>query len=96
MMAEGNRNGAAKKNHDRRADGVNRATSDVLIAQLQISRDTTQLLGITQDKSYPPEIWLEAAKAALPFCHQPKDEISMPPETPLRRPLRGLFDERAT
>jgi hypothetical protein len=47
-----------------------------LIAQLQASGDTTRLLEIMRDKAMPPKARLEAAKAALPFCHQPKDEIA--------------------
>ena len=51
-----------------------------LIAQLQASGDKTQLvlmLEIMTDESYSPKLRFEAAKAALPFCHQPKHEISI-------------------
>ena len=48
-----------------------------LIAKLQASGDTTRLLEIMRDESYSPRVRFEAAKTALPFCHQPKDEISI-------------------
>ena len=48
-----------------------------LIAQLQASGDKTQLdltLEIMRNESYSPKIRFKAAKAALPFCHRPKDK----------------------
>ena len=33
-----------------------------------------ELLQVMNDESYPPEVRFEAAKAALPFCHRPKDK----------------------
>jgi hypothetical protein len=46
-----------------------------LIAEVQISRDTTQLLEIMRDKSYAPETRLEAAEAAAPFHPVPISPI---------------------
>jgi hypothetical protein len=52
--------------------------------QLKTRMTEVELLQVMNDESYPPSVRFEAAKAALPFCHRPKDEISVTTPAPRR------------
>jgi hypothetical protein len=50
--------------------------------QLKTRMTVVELLQVMNDESYPPLLRVEAAKAALPFCHRSKDdEISTDDDT---------------
>jgi hypothetical protein len=44
--------------------------------QLKTRMTVVELLQVMNDESNPVSVRFEATKAALPFCHRPKDEIS--------------------
>jgi hypothetical protein len=70
--SQSSRSGAASP-----ADGKSvRLTSVFDAEQLKTRMTVVEVLQVMNDESYPPSVRFEAAKAALPFCHQPKDEIS--------------------
>jgi hypothetical protein len=48
---------------------VTTAQLQALIAQLPLSGDTTELMAVARDESYPVVMRMEAPKAALPFHH---------------------------
>jgi phage terminase small subunit len=58
-----------------------RLTSIFDAEQLKTRMTVVELLQVINDESLSPQRRLEAAKTALPFCHQPKDEISIDDDT---------------
>jgi hypothetical protein len=64
------------------ADGKSvRLTSVFDAEQLKTRMTVVELLQVMNDESNPVAVRFEAAKAALPFCHWRKDEISNDDDT---------------
>jgi hypothetical protein len=65
------------------ADSKSMRLTEVFDAeQLKTRMTVVELLQVMNDESYPASVRFEAAKAALPYCHRPKDdEISINEDT---------------